>query len=176
MLRPWRVQHEDAYAQCGRLMWLGAAVAGPPGSGRASPAQQSGAGPRRSARSAPRRQRAEALCERAADLRRDGHISVRCCLLIPDLFFPHCVHGPPQITVGASSATSMLCLAHPELQQSWGLTGEGLGRGVPCVAQSCASLTWHACLRRTPLKSPAWLLRWRLPWGGPIMRWLLGRS
>ena len=116
MLRPLEVQHKDACALCGRLMWLGAAVAGPPGSARASPARQSGAGPRRSARSVPRRQRAEALCERAADLRRDGHISVRCCLLKPALSLPCYVHDPPQIIGSACSATTMLCLAQREAQ------------------------------------------------------------
>ena len=62
-------------------------MAGPPRTDRATLARQFGQGPRQSARSAPRRERAEALCERAADLRRDGHISVRCCLLKPALSF-----------------------------------------------------------------------------------------
>ena len=96
MLQPLNVRHEDLFFLCVRLMWLCASLAGPPGSGRASPARQSGPGPRRSARFAPRRQQAEALCERAAELRRDGHISVRRCLLGPDLpVFMPCA-WPPQ--------------------------------------------------------------------------------
>ena len=140
------LQRKDAFLLCVWLMWLGAAVAGHAGSGRASPARRSGPGPRRSARSVPRRQRAEALCERAADLRRDGHISVRSCLLKPALSLPCHVHAHPK----SKSAHALLCRCSAMLSLSYSSPGAPLVRGQAHVSHvwrspALCSPGTHAC-------------------------------
>ena len=175
-MRCLELQHKDAFLLCMWLMWLlwllwQALLRA------AAPAQHGGAGrgpgdvraPRPGASAQRRCVSRPHTCAAMAT-----SACVAACSILPS--FRSYVHGPPQITVGACSAMLMLCLAQLELQQSSGVTSVGSILHVPHVAQSCASLTWHACLRRTQSQLPAWPLMWRLSWGGLTTRWLLGRS